>query len=135
MDTHTLQHEQSKSLGRVAAKLFFAITDQWELNENQRLRLAGQSSRSTLHSWRKKVDAGQDLTLSPDTLERLSYLAGIYKALQIIFPTEEQWRSWVRKPNRDFGGDSALQHMLGGRVMDLADVRRYLDHWRGGAFE
>ena len=135
MSPETAKAQHSESLGRVAAKLFFAITEQWRLSEKERLTLAGQNSRSTLHSWRKKIDSGTELSLSPDTLERLSYIAGIYKALQIIFPTEEQWANWVRRPNRDFGGASALQHMLGGRVVDLADVRRYLDQWRGGAFE
>jgi hypothetical protein len=30
-----------------------------------------------------------------------------------------------------FGGKSALDRMLAGRVVDLADVRRYLDAERG----
>jgi hypothetical protein len=41
--------------------------------------------------------------------------------------------AWVKKPNsaRGFGGKSALERMLAGRVLDLADVRRYLDAQRG----
>ncbi|MGV6859722.1 MAG: MbcA/ParS/Xre antitoxin family protein [bacterium] len=122
------------SLGRVAAKLFFAIADEWELTEEQRQTLAGTSSRTTLHTWRKKVEQGAPLKLGRDTLERLSYIAGIYKALQILLPQPRQWKEWIHKPNRDFGNQSALQHMLGGQVMDIADVRRYLDSWRGGPF-
>lgn len=117
--------------GRVAAKLFLAIADEWDLNEQQRCTLAGLGSRTTLHNWRKKVAAGEGINLSADTLERLSYLAGIYKALQLLFSDSTQWQQWVRKPNRDFGGQSALDRMLAGRVIDLADVRRYLDSWRG----
>lgn len=117
--------------GRVAAKLFLAIADEWALSEQQRCTLAGLASRTTLHNWRKKVEAGEGISLSADTLERLSYLAGIYKALQLLFSDSKQWQQWVRKPNRDFGGQSALDRMLAGRVVDLADVRRYLDSWRG----
>lgn len=121
--------------GRVAVKLFLAIADEWELTEEQRCILAGLNSRTTLHNWRKKVDANEDIKLSGDTLERLSYLAGIYKGLQLLFTDPKQWQSWVKKPNRDFGGQSALERMLAGKVIDLADVRRYLDSWRGEHYE
>lgn len=117
-------------LGRVAAKLFLAICDEWELSQQQRAVIAGVG-RTTLHNWKHRVDAREALALPMDTLERLSYVAGIYKALQLLLPTREQWAEWVRKPNRDFGGQSALDRMLGGRVVDLADVRRYLDAQRG----
>ena len=58
---------------------------------------------------------------------------GIYKALRILLPTAEAAHAWVKKPNtaHGFGGKSALERMLGGRVIDLADVRRYLDAERG----
>ena len=70
--------------------------------------------------------------LSADTLERVSYLLGIYKALQLLFTQPSQADAWVRKPNAAFGGRSALDHALGGKVVDLASVRSYLDAVRGG---
>lgn len=121
---------ETADLGRVAAKLFLAIADEWGLSQQQRAAIAGVG-RTTLHNWKHRVEAGEPLTLPVDTLERLSYVAGIYKALQLLLPTREQWAEWIRKPNRDFGGQSALDRMLGGRVVDLADVRRYLDAQRG----
>ena len=71
--------------------------------------------------------------LSADTVERISYVMGIYKALRILLPTAEAAHAWVKKPNAAYGfaGKSALERMLGGRVVDLADVRRYLDAERG----
>jgi hypothetical protein len=117
-------------LGRVAAKLFLAICTEWQLTQEQRAVLAGVG-RTTLHNWKQKVEAGEPVAMPADTLERLSYVAGIYKALQILLPARPQWAEWVRRPNRDFGGQSALERMLGGRVVDLADVRRYLDAQRG----
>ncbi len=128
--THTHPQVEAPALGRVAAKLFLAIADEWGLTQAQRAILAGVG-RTTLHNWKHRLEADEPLLLPADTLERLSYIAGIYKALQILLPTREQWAQWIKKPNRDFGGQSALEHMLGGRVVDLADVRRYLDAQRG----
>lgn len=125
---------EKNELGRVAAKLFFGITEEWNLNEAERMTLAGVASRTTLNNWRVKVQAGEYIKLGPDTLERLSYIAGIYKALQLIFQDQGQCTEWMTSPNRDFGGQTALQRMLAGQVMDLASVRKYLDAWRGAQF-
>ena len=74
-----------------------------------------------------------DGSLSPDTLERISYILGIYKALRILLPTEKAANEWLHKPNNAplFGGRSALEKLMKGHVLDLADVRRYLDAERG----
>ena len=72
--------------------------------------------------------------LPQDTLERISYVMGIYKALHILLPTSSAADAWIKKPNAApiTSGKTALERMRGGRVMDLADVRRYLDAERGG---
>lgn len=123
-----------QEMSRVAVKLFFGITEEWKLTDEQRCTLAGLGTRTTLHNWRQKLEANEPIKLSKDTLERLSYLSGIYKGIQLLFADSEQWKLWVRKPNSDFGGMSALDRMLAGRVVDLSDVRRYLDSWRGGHY-
>ncbi len=71
--------------------------------------------------------------LPQDTLERLSYILGIYKALQILLPNPRAADEWVRKINQapQFGGRSALERMLSGQVADLYIVRQYLDAERG----
>lgn len=124
-------HQQDKQrhgeLGRVAVKLFLGIAGKWRLTSAQCLVISGHKSASTLNRWRRKVTSGESIKLSRNTLERLSYIAGIYKALQLLFPHPEQWAEWVRRPNHHFGGQTALDHMLGGSITDLADVRRYLD--------
>ncbi len=118
-------------LGHVAAKLFLGITEEWGLTDEQKRVLAGAATRTTISSWKKKVADSSSLNLGDDTLERLSYIAGIYKALQILLPTQQQWAEWVHKPNSAFGGQTALERMLGGRVADLYEVRHYLDAQRG----
>jgi len=69
--------------------------------------------------------------LPRDTLERISVLLGIYKAINILLPVRERAAAWIKKPNKAFGGESALDVMLKGRVDNLYAVRRYLDAWRG----
>jgi hypothetical protein len=64
----------------------------------------------------------------------VSYVLGIYKALQILLPQQAAADAWVRRPNAAplFGGRPALDRMLSGNVADLYVVRQYLDAQRGG---
>jgi hypothetical protein len=116
--------------GAAALRTFFRITDAWELTNEQQRQLLG-CGRSTFFEWKSgRLRRGLD----PTTLERLSHVFGIYSALQVLFPLAERADAWVRKPNTAplFGGQSALDRMLGGQVADLFEVRRYLDAVRGG---
>lgn len=119
-------HEVNKNA--VALKAFFGITQKWHLLPEQECILLG-IPKATFYRWRKQ----QDGMLSRDTLERISYVLGIYKALRILLPTDEAANQWIHKPNSAplFNGKSALDKLLIGRVIDLADVRRYLDAERG----
>lgn len=120
-------HADDRRKSDVALKTFFRITDGWGLSSPQQKVLLGDPPRTTFYKWRN----GEGPTLSRDTLERISYVLGIYKALRILFPTEEQANAWPKKASRDFDGDSALDVMLKGSMINLADVRRYLDYMRG----
>lgn len=112
-------------------RAFIRIAQAWELSVEEQLVLLGSPGRSTFFTWRKQPEKAH---LSRDTLERLSYILGIFKALQILFPTPADADAWVRKPNQAFGGRPALAVMLAGNVSDLNDVRRYLDAVRGGGW-
>jgi len=118
-----------EELGATALTAFFNITAAWGLAAEEERTLLGSPPRSTFFKWKSERTA----RLAPDTLERISYVMGIYKALRILLPTEESAHDWIKKPNtaRGFNGKSALDRMLAGRVIDLADVRRYLDAERG----
>jgi len=109
-------------------RAFKAICDKWGLTEDQRLVLLGKPGRSTYYNWM----GAKSIELNPDTLERISYILGIYKALHILLPDEAADR-WIQRPNRDpqFGGRPAIEFMLRGRVADLLRVRDYLDTQRG----
>ena len=113
-----------------ALRTFFRIADAWKLSPNEARRILGDPPRSTFFLWKRTGD-GQ---LSRDTLERMSYVLGIYKALQILLPQKDAADAWIRKPNAAplFGGKPAIDRMLSGNVADLYVVRQYLDAQRGG---
>lgn len=62
-----------------------------------------------------------------DTLRRIGYVAGIWKALEIVYSDPDLADGWVRRPNAHFGGATPLERMAAGDVIDLAAVRAYLD--------
>lgn len=67
-----------------------------------------------------------------DTRERISHILGIWKSLRILLSLDERVYKWIRQPNSYFDGQSALDVMLAGGVVDLYKVRWYLDAQRGG---
>lgn len=110
-------------------RTFFNIAAEWQLSTAEQLQLLAVP-RATYYQWRN----GRIPALDRDKLTRLSYLLGIYKALQILFPTAERAARWIRAPNDAplFNGRSALDRMLAGQMNDLHVVRQYLDAQRGG---
>jgi len=121
----------SRDLSAAGLRAFFNIARDWGLNTDEQMVLLGTPGRSTFFKWKS---APEHADLKRDTLERLSYILGIYKALQVLLPATAAADAWVKKPNTAplFGGSSALERMLGGNVADLLAVRQYLDARRGG---
>src|SRR5262245_8991669 len=117
---HPLDHGAVK-------RAFFRIMQAWDVDDAESRVLLGAPSRTTFYNYKR----GGGGSLSADTLERISYVLGIYKALKLLLPNPQQADGWMRKPNTAFGGRSALDHALGGKVVDLATVRAYLDAVRG----
>ena len=80
-------------------------------------------SRKTFYEWK----SGRARRLPEDTMRRIGYVAGIYKALQVLYADPAQADGWVRRPNQQFGGQTPLERMAAGDVTDLAAVRAYVD--------
>ncbi len=118
----------SKAHCDAGIRAFFRIAELWSLSGEQARTLLGSPSRATFYKWKR----GPVTSLSKDTMARISYVLGIYKSIQILFRNTHQADQWVNKPNSYFGGRSALEHMVGGEITDLAFVRRYVDSVRGG---
>lgn len=114
----------------VALRAFFRIADLWKLTVDEQMKLLGLTTRSTFFNWQKDPE----VSVPKDTLERISYILGIYGALQILLPNDKAADGWIKRPNANplFGGKSALDRMLSGQVADLYTVRQYLDAQRGG---
>jgi len=112
----------------VALRAYFRLVELWGLTVEEARVLLGRPSRARLYHWK----AGKVRGLPHDTVQRISYLLGIHKALQILYSDPQQADAWVRRPNAAFGGQIALERMLAGDVADLAAVRAHLDAARGG---
>jgi hypothetical protein len=112
-----------------ALRAYFNIATAWNLSAAQQRVLLGNPPSSTFFKWKKECNG----PVSRDVLERISYILGIYKALQILLPRSDRADAWITTPNTApvFGGKSALQRMLAGNVSDLFVVRQYLDAQRG----
>ena len=119
-----------KRVASAALKSFFNLSKHWQLTAVEERTLLGSPPESTFFKWKSEKTCAR---LSRDVLERISYLLGIYKDLNILLPSTRAAEEWVRKPNKAplFNGRSAMDRMMGGSLVDIADVRRYLDAQRG----
>lgn len=120
--------EFSRDAKAAAMRAFFNVAEKWNLNNTQMRVLLGQPSEPTFYNWKR----GEVKNVPYDTINRISYILGIFKALQYIYIRPAHADEWVNKPNLTFGGASAMDRMLGGNITDLAAVRSYLDVVRGG---
>ncbi|WP_323145441.1 MbcA/ParS/Xre antitoxin family protein [Stenotrophomonas maltophilia] len=111
------------SVNGPARRVFARIADVWSLSEEEQAAILGQPVGVAFQI----DDVSGDIQI--ETLERVSYLVGIYRALHAIFPNDDQADRWIRRANKAplFGGLPALALMCTGRVCDLASVRQHLD--------
>lgn len=127
----TKERRRAREDGLAAGlRAFFAIADRWGLTAEEAMTVLGRPGKTTFYAW-KKGEIGQG-SRGHDLASRVSYVLGIFKSLEILYQRPEQADGWVRKPNAAFGGQSALQRMLAGQIVDLAAVRDYLDSARAG---
>ena len=112
-----------------ALKAFFNIVERWGIRDEDARMLLGGLSNGPYYAWRKDPKR----TLDTDMLTRISYLIGIFKALNILYG-EKLADEWVRLANRNpiFGGRTPLAYMMSGGVPALQTVRILLDARRGG---
>jgi|HubBroStandDraft_6_1064221.scaffolds.fasta_scaffold957421_2 uncharacterized protein (DUF2384 family) len=111
----------------LALEGFFSIIRHWGADNDSARRILGAPPERTFYAWKK----GKGVRLSEDTLRRIGYVAGIWKALQIVYSNPDLADGWVNRPNSYFGGQTPLQRMAAGDVTDIAAVRAYIDAARG----
>jgi hypothetical protein len=116
-------------LSKSALLGFFRIMERWSIRDEDARALLGGVSNGPYYVWKKKPDR----VLEADTLTRISYLVGIFKALNILYG-EKLADEWISLPNsnRIFGENSPLEYMKRGGIPAMQIVRRLLDARRGG---
>tara|TARA_Y100000296_G_scaffold84880_1_gene119381 strand:- start:7939 stop:8319 length:381 start_codon:yes stop_codon:yes gene_type:complete len=110
---------------RMALDTVFSIMNAWDVSEDDEAAILGQPDREALRAW--KDDRGPQV--GDETILRISYVFGIFKAINILLPDNRIADEWVKRPNKAqiFGGRSALDRMTDGDIEDLKVVRQYLD--------
>jgi len=101
----------------------------WDVREGDARTLLGGVSHGQFYEMKNNPRR----TLDADTLTRISYLVGIFKALNILY-SKKLADAWIQRPNANpiFGGQAALAYMVKGGLPAMQTVRRLLDARRGG---
>ncbi len=105
------------------------LAKRFALKEKEILILMGNMPRSTYTTGTAKGT----IKLDRDKRDRVSYLLGIYKALRLLFDDSTQAVTWINRSNHlaPFNGMTPKAFMLEGSIVRLAEVRQFLDFWRG----
>jgi hypothetical protein len=104
---------------QLAMSGFFGIMDRWGAGNAAARRILGFPPERTFFDWKR----GKVGRVPDDTLRRIGYVAGIWKALEIVYSEPALAEAWISRPNEFFGGQTPLQRMAAGDVTDLAAVR------------
>jgi Protein of unknown function (DUF2384) len=121
--------EERERLSPAAIKAFFNIMAKWEVREEDARTLLGGVSHGQFYDMKNNPQR----TLDADVLTRISYLIGIFKALNILY-SKKLADVWIKRPNANpiFGGRPALTYITEGGLQAMQTVRRLLDARRGG---
>ena len=120
---------ERERLSAPALKAFFNVMARWKVRDEDARVLLGGVSNGPFYEMKRKPDR----VLDADRLTRISYLVGIFKALNILH-SRALADEWVHLPNRNpvFAGQTPLACMMKGGLPALQMVRRLLDARRAG---
>lgn len=121
--------DERERLSPAALRTFFNVMDRWHVRDEDARLLLGGVSNGAFYEMKKKPGR----VLETDRLLRISYLIGVFKALNVLY-SENLADSWVQlaNANRIFNGRTPLAYMVEGGLPALQTVRRLLDARRGG---
>src|SRR6059058_3793932 len=107
-------------LSAPALRGFFNIMSRWKVRDEDARALLGGVTNGPFYEMKR--DPGR--TLEPDRLTRISYLVGIFKALNVLH-SGALADTWVRLANRNpiFGGDTPLAFMIKGGLPAMQTMR------------
>lgn len=121
--------ENRTRLSPAATKGLLRIATHWKLRDEDTRVLLGGISNGSFYELKTRVTK----TLDEDQLTRISFLIGIYNALNILY-SKNLADAWMTLPNTNpmFGGDLPLNYAKKGGIPALMRVRQLLDARRGG---
>jgi len=125
----TMKSERER-LSPSALKAFFNIMERWKVRDEDARHLLGGVTNGPYYEMKRDPSSR---VIDADKLLRISYLVGIFKALNILH-SKRLADEWVSLPNtnRIFAGAAPLAFMMKGGTPAMQTVRRLLDARRGG---
>ena len=120
---------ERERLSPPALRSFFNIMARWSVRDEDARALLGGVSNGPFYEMKKNPER----ILEPDRLVRISYLVGIFKALNVLY-SETLADQWVQLPNSNviFAGQAPLAYLIAGGQPAMQIVRRLLDARRAG---
>ncbi|MBC5825067.1 MAG: DUF2384 domain-containing protein [Candidatus Eremiobacteraeota bacterium] len=121
---------ERKRLSGPGLKAFFNIVQRSHVRNEDARQLLGGVSNGPYYAMKKNPDRR---VLDMDTLQRISFMIGIFKALHILH-SESLADEWLCLPNNNpiFAGKTPVEYMVRGGLPAMQTVRRLLDARRGG---
>jgi uncharacterized protein (DUF2384 family) len=121
--------EQVTDKVTVGLKVALNILERWQCKPNHKQAILGMA-RSTLY---KAQDNPASARLSPDQLERVSYILNIHQALRIVFCNPENVYGFKQMTNHNpyFNGKTPLDLIATGNFGTLYEVFKRIDTMRG----
>jgi uncharacterized protein (DUF2384 family) len=118
-----------KRLSPAAVEAFLKIAEYWDLKNEDAMALLGGVSHGRYYQLKRSRKG----VLTQDELTRVSFLIGIFKALNILF-SRKLASQWISRPNDNpmFSNAPPLELLVRGGVPGMLGVRRLLDSRRGG---
>jgi len=115
-----------KELSPTAIRAFKDIAHLWKLTPREQRIVLGVIPQSTYTKYMRDPEGA---VLSYDTLQRVSLMLGIFKAINVLIPDEQLADEWLSRPNAHplFKGRSAKELILDGGIEGMGAVRAYLD--------
>lgn len=125
------REEERRRLTPAGLKTFFKIVERWGVIDQDARELLDDVSNGAYYQLKANPQAAK--ALSRDRLERISYLIGIYKALNILY-SQRLADQWMKLPNTNpiFDGRTPLEYIRRGGIPAMDTLRRLLDARRGG---
>jgi hypothetical protein len=122
--------DERARLSASALQGFFRLAKRWSLRDADAKQLLGGITNGPYYEMKSHPEGR---VLDPDTLLRISYLLGIFKALNSLHgqPLADEWMT-LSNSNRIFGGGTPLGYMIRGGLPAMSTVRRLLDARQAG---